>query len=179
MDSRASETRTFLSRLAAVNGILATVLFAGLTVVVFLQVIARFVLHTPLIWSEEVARFLFFWVVLLGAAMSVKSRRHFVIDVTMGRRRAFGPVGRFLLDVVPDLCVLAFSGFLLVQGIAYAEVGLLRVATNSQINMVFVYAAIPAFAALSAVYSVSNLLLDYAAFSRGEAPEPRPPPDAK
>ena len=179
METRASETRTFLDRLAALNSVVATVLFAGLTVVVVLQVIARFVLQVPLIWSEEVARFLFFWVVLLGAAMSVRSRRHFVIDVTMGRRRAFGPKGRFLLDVVPDLCVLAFSGFLLVQGIAYAEVGLLRVATNSQINMAFVYAAIPVFATLSVVYSVSNLLLDYAAFSRGDAPEPRPPPGAE
>ncbi|MCY4398292.1 MAG: TRAP transporter small permease [Gemmatimonadetes bacterium] len=179
METRASETRTFPDRLAAVNSIVATVLFGGLTVVVLLQVITRFVLHAPLIWSEEVARFLFFWVVLLGAAMSVRSRRHFVIDVTMGRRRRFGPTGRFLFDVVPDLCVLAFSGFLLVQGIAYAEVGLLRVATNSGINMVYVYAAIPAFAALSVVYSVSNLLLDYAAFSSGEAPEPRPPPGAE
>ena len=175
----ANETRTFPDRLAVVNKVVANVLFAGLTVVVVLQVITRFVIQVPLIWSEEVARFLFFWVVLLGAAMSVRSRRHFVIDVTMGHRRALGPKARFLLDAVPHLCVLAFSGFLLVQGIAYAEVGLLRVATNSQINMVFVYAAIPVFAALSVVYSISNLLLDYDAFSRGEAPERPPPPSAE
>ena len=175
----ADETRTFPDRLAVVNKVVANVLFAGLTVVVVLQVITRFVIQVPLIWSEEVARFLFFWVVLLGAAMSVRSRRHFVIDVTMGHRRALGPKARFLLDAVPHLCVLAFSGFLLVQGIAYAEVGLLRVATNSQINMVFVYAAIPVFAALSVVYSISNLLLDYDAFSRGEAPERPPPPGAE
>ena len=112
--------------------------------------------------------------------MSVKSRRHFVIDVTMGRPARIRARGAIPPRCRPRTSACSpSSGFLLVQGIAYAEVGLLRVATNSQINMVFVYAAIPAFAALSAVYSVSNLLLDYAAFSRGEAPEPRPPPDAK
>ena len=68
--------------LVGVNRVIATVLFALLTGVVALQVLTRFVLHAPIIWSEEVARFLFFWVVLLGAAMSVKDRRHFVIDVT-------------------------------------------------------------------------------------------------
>ena len=95
----------------AINRVIATVLFALLTGVVALQVLTRFVLHAPIIWSEEVARFLFFWVVLLGAAMSVKDRRHFVIDVTGGRtsgarlRQGSGEALRFLLDIVPDVSV--------------------------------------------------------------------------
>jgi TRAP-type C4-dicarboxylate transport system permease small subunit len=154
---------------AAANGVVAVLLFAALTAVVALQVLTRFVLHVPVIWSEEAARFLFFWVVLLGSALSVRTRRHFVIDVTMGRAR--GPAGRarFLLDAVPDLCVVGFSLLLLVQGLGYARVGMLRVATNSGVIMGLVYAAIPVFAALAVAYAAGNLVLGWAAFVRGGA----------
>lgn len=146
------------------NRAVALVLFGALTAVVALQVIARFILHAPMIWSEEAARFLFFWLVLLGSAMGVRDRRHFVIDFTIGGQPQAGTKRRLLLDIVPDACVLAFSVFLLVHGILYTQVGLLRVATNSQVNMALVYAAIPAFAALSLLYSVSNIVLDCVSF---------------
>lgn len=158
-DRGVGRTRGWLHWLYRLNSLVAAVLFAGLTGVVALQVLTRFVLHAPFIWSEEVARFLFFWVVLLGSAMSVKRRRHFVIDITLGRTDRLGRLGRAVMRVTPDLCVIGFSLFLLVQGLGYTEVGLLRTATNSRLNMALVYAAIPAFAALSIVYSLGNLLL--------------------
>jgi TRAP-type transport system small permease protein len=152
-------------------------LFAGLTIVVLLQVLTRFVLHMPMIWSEEVARFLFFWVVMLGAALSVKNRRHFVIDFSMGAEP--GPKARLFYAMFPDLCVLAFTIFLLVQGIAYARGGVFRTATNSQINMAVVYAAIPVFAALSALYSGVNLLQDVVAFRSGREVQRQRPASAE
>jgi TRAP-type transport system small permease protein len=163
-----------VARLAVVNRAIATVLFALLTAVVALQVFSRFVIHAPLIWSEEVARFLFFWVVLLGAAISVKDRRHFVLDVTGGRISG-GPALRFLLDIVPDVCVLGFSVLLLVEGTGYAHVGVFRTASNSGVNMALVYAAIPTFALLSAIYAAVNLFVDWAAFRQGRGAAPRPP----
>jgi TRAP-type C4-dicarboxylate transport system permease small subunit len=163
-----------VATLAAVNRLIAAVLFTMLTAVVALQVFSRFVIHAPLIWSEEVARFLFFWVVLLGAAMSVKDRRHFVLDV-MGGRTSAAPTLRFLLDIVPDLCVFGFSVLLLVEGLGYAQVGLFRTASNSRVNMAIVYSAIPTFAALSALYAAANLLADLTAFRQGRRPPPRPP----
>ena len=163
-----------LGGLVLVNKLIACLLFVGLTGVVTLQVISRYVSHQPFLWSEELARFLFFWVVMLGSAMSVKSRRHFVIDVTMGQKRMWGRAGSFFLDVIPDLCVLAFAVFLLYQGIGYTQAGLLRVASNSQINMAFVYVAIPVFAALTIIYAAGNLLVDWVAFRRGEGTDALP-----
>ena len=158
-----------------VNGLAAVILFGALTAVVALQVLNRLVLHLPIIWSEEVARFLFFWVVLLGAALGVRKRRHFVVDLRAGRRRGGGSRPRFLLDVFPDLCVLGFAVFLLIQGVGYLGAGLFRTATNSGINMVIVYAAIPVFAALSIGYAAANLRADYRAFTEGRTTERRPP----
>jgi TRAP-type transport system small permease protein len=158
-----------------INAILAVILFAALTGVVGLQVLNRLALHLPIIWSEEVARFLFFWVVLLGAAISVQRRRHFVLDVMPPGWRERTGARRFLLDAAPDLCVLAFAVFLLIQGIGYTRAGVFRTATNSDVNMAVVYAAIPLFAALAVAYAAGNLRADYRAFRAGRSPERRPP----
>jgi TRAP-type transport system small permease protein len=168
--------RRLLVGLFAVNSVAAVVLFAGLTLIVALQVISRFALHVPIIWSEELARFLFFWVVLLGASMSVKTRRHFVIDVGAERLAATHPAVRFLRDAVPYLCIIAFSVLLLVEGIGYTRVGLLRVATNSQVNMALVYAAIPVFAGLTILYSVGHLILGWYTFRHDLRRAGRNPP---
>jgi TRAP-type C4-dicarboxylate transport system permease small subunit len=171
--------RSLVDRLYRVNVVVAITVFALLTIVVSLQVASRFLLHTPMIWSEELARFLFFWVVLLGAAMSVRNRRHFVVDVTGGRRDRLTPRIRMFVDVIPELAIVGFCLLLLVQGILYTETGLLRTATNSRINMALVYAAIPVFAALSLIYATANLVADRAAARLGEPGVRRPTPPAE
>ena len=169
----------FINLVYRANTLVAVFLFAALTMVVALQVLTRFVLHLPMIWSEELGRFLFFWVVMLGAAMSVRNRRHFVIDVISAHRARLGRAGRLVFDVIPDLCIVAFCVVLLVQGISYVQMGALRTATNSQINMALIYAAIPVFAGLSVIYAGSNLLIDVAAFRRGQPAVPLETPSAE
>lgn len=157
------------------HGRLAVFLFAALTAVVTLQVLNRVALHLGLIWSEEIARFLFLWVVMLGAALSVRRRRHFVLDVLPTRPLARFPSLQLVLDLFPDLCVLAFALFLLIQGIDYVRTGALRTATNSELNMSIVYASIPVFALLSVVYAARNLVADYRASRAGVTTDRRPP----
>ena len=147
-----------MRRLARVHALVAVALFAALTAVVALQVVNRLVLHLPITWSEEIARFLFFWVVLLGAALSVRRRRHFVLDVSMGRFHPTGRLAHVLFDVLPDLAVVGFLAFLLVVGLEYAWTGAFRTAPNSRVSMAVVYAAIPVFALLSLAYATAGLV---------------------
>ena len=59
-----------------------TALVMALTVVVSYQVFSRYVDFVPrFLWTEEVSRFCFIWVVLLGAAVAVREGTHFTIDV--------------------------------------------------------------------------------------------------
>lgn len=171
--------RIMLRWLVVINGAVAVAVFAALTVVVALQVFTRFVLLAPLIWSEEVARFLFFWAVLLGAAISVRKRRHFVIDIFPNRdARKMGKLVRIASNALPDVFVTGFSLLLLVQGIDYVDIGKFSIGTNSRVQMSFVYAAIPVFAALSIIYSIANIVDDVQlALAGSEPPLPHPPAD--
>ena len=61
-------------------GILA-VLTTAMFLVVFSQVIFRYVLNQPSPWTEELSRYLFIWISLLGAAFGVMKQSHFGFDL--------------------------------------------------------------------------------------------------
>ena len=169
-----------LRLIVRLNGIVATLLFAALTVVVSLQIFTRFVLHAPAIWSEEVARFLFFWTVLTGAALSVWHRRHFVIDALPTSKGNGSPrnILAVIWHIIPALTISGFCLFLLVEGIGYTEIGTFRTGTNSRVNISIVYAAIPTFAALSLMYGIFHLINDIRRARRGDTlPSAKPPTD--
>ena len=52
--------------------LLCAVLVVVETLILFVGVIARYVLHTPLVWSDELASTLFLWLGMLGAALAIR-----------------------------------------------------------------------------------------------------------
>jgi TRAP-type C4-dicarboxylate transport system permease small subunit len=95
------------------------VLMVSVTGVVFLQVISRYVFHHPFDWPEELARYLFVWVALLGAALALSRGAHFSIDALVKRcplktqaciaLTAHGGLSIFLLLVVVSGLQLALK----------------------------------------------------------------------
>ena len=61
------------------------ILMSLATIVVAAQVFTRFVTKSPLPWSEELARYMFLWLVWVGAAYATKERKHIKIDVMFNR----------------------------------------------------------------------------------------------
>ena len=54
---------------------------AIMTVIVFIQVVMRYVFSNSLSWSEELARFIFLWLSWIGASYAVKERSHFRVEM--------------------------------------------------------------------------------------------------
>ena len=71
-----------------------------MTVVVFLQVVYRYVLTQPLHWSEELARYLFVWLSILGATLGLQKRGHFGLDFFY---RMFPEAGKTILQFLIHL----------------------------------------------------------------------------
>lgn len=61
--------------------IFSVALSSVLVVCVVWQVISRYVLGSPSIVTDELARFLFMWVGLIGAAYATGLKRHLAIDL--------------------------------------------------------------------------------------------------
>lgn len=71
----------------AVESLLAGSLVFAVFVVVLLQVVMRYVFASPNPWTEELSRFGFIWVSMLGAALAAELRTHFVFDQFVGLLR--------------------------------------------------------------------------------------------
>ena len=53
-----------------------------LIVPITLQIFSRYTPLVPFyIWTEEMARFVFIWMIMLGAALGIRESTHFVVDV--------------------------------------------------------------------------------------------------
>jgi C4-dicarboxylate transporter DctQ subunit len=55
-------------------------LFAGMTLVTFSQVVARYVFNTGVVWALELTVYLFAWLVLFGMSYGVKVHAHLGVD---------------------------------------------------------------------------------------------------
>ncbi len=122
---------------------------AVMTVVVLLQVIYRYLLMQPLYWSEELARYLFVWISILGAAMSVHRRGHFGMDFFFRKlplrwRRRSASFISLLMGIV--VIVLLVQGIVLVQKTADQQ------SPAMEISMGWAYASLPVGATLMAIH---------------------------
>src|SRR5918999_6282596 len=55
-------------------------LFAGMTLVTFVQVVLRYVFNTGVVWALELTVYLFAWLVLFGMSYGVKVHAHLGVD---------------------------------------------------------------------------------------------------
>ena len=60
------------------------VLLAIATVVVALQIIMRYVVGHPLSWSEQLARFIFIWMMMLAIPIMFYGRTYLCFDLLLG-----------------------------------------------------------------------------------------------
>ncbi|HVO87926.1 MAG TPA: TRAP transporter small permease [Casimicrobiaceae bacterium] len=92
----------WLNRIALVA---CGLLMLALTTVVLLQVLYRYVLELPLVWSDEAARHLLVWVSLIAGGIAVAQRLNPRIELIDSLRAA--PLRR-VVEIIVLLLVLGF-----------------------------------------------------------------------
>lgn len=120
---------------------LMTALFVMLTTVVSYQILSRYVDFVPrYLWTEEVARFSFVWLLLLGAAVAVREGSHFTIDVLP---QSMGAGKQKALEILTLVLMAAVALVMLLGGLRFTEIGLSRTSTAAGVTLAYVYAAVP------------------------------------
>ncbi len=113
---------------------------AVLIVPVSLQIFARFTQLIPAyIWTEELARFLFIWMVMLGAMIGIREGTHFEVDVwpQLGRR------ANALLRIVSNVLVLVFALVFIWWGIEFTRFGWDQLSEIAELPMWMIFIAWP------------------------------------
>ena len=113
---------------------------AILIVPVTLQIISRYTALIPSwIWTEELSRFLFIWMIMLGAMIGVREGTHFVVDVwpDLAPRRAAQ------LQIVANVFVLAFALVFVWWGVEFVRFGWDQTSELAELPMTFIFIAWP------------------------------------
>ena len=93
---------------------------AILMIPVSIQIFSRFTQLIPAyIWTEEMSRFFFVWMVMIGAMVGLRERLHFDVDVWP----ALSPRKDALLRIVANVFVLIFTVVIIVWGIDFTKFG--------------------------------------------------------
>ena len=74
-------------------------------IVLFAGILARYVFHKPIVWSDELAAILFLWLAMLGSVIAFQRGEHMRMTAIVGM---LGPRARAFLDVVAVAAALAF-----------------------------------------------------------------------
>lgn len=113
---------------------------AILVVPVMLQIISRYTDLIPsYIWTEEMARFLFIWTVMIGAILGVRDSAHFDVDLlpNMGVR------GDAFMRIIAKLGVLAIAIVFVTGGIEFTRFAWNRTSELADLPLWLIHIAWP------------------------------------
>ncbi|OYN84093.1 TRAP transporter small permease [Parenemella sanctibonifatiensis] len=123
------------------------------TLVVAYQIVGRYVPFIPrALWTEEIARMCLVWLVFMGAAASIRTGEHFIIDLVP--ERASDNLKR-IFATFTMVALVAISVTLFVGSIGFTQTGLDRISTTSGLSLVYSFAAPLVASPFMAVFAIA------------------------
>ena len=122
-----------------------------MTLVIFAQVIMRYVILSPFAWAEEVGRYLLIWISSLGAAYAVRYGMHISVIFISNKLKGYTA---FAVSMVIHVMVIAFSLICLVEGLHLSLRQWDQLSAALRVPMFFAYLAIPFSFALVIMYTL-------------------------
>lgn len=111
-----------------------------MSIIIFIQVVMRYVFHSSLTWSEELARYLFVWLVYFSVAYTAKKEAHIRIDAAIN---VYPKKARPYVEIISETIVLVFAVFIAITSVTVFQ----KISASGQVSpalqvpMQFIYAA--------------------------------------
>jgi TRAP-type C4-dicarboxylate transport system permease small subunit len=141
--------------LGKVLNVAVVALLALMSVLIFAQVLGRFLFKNGLFWAEELARFSMVTMVYLGAGLACKYGDH--IKVTVLEEMFKGRI-RKIYRIIIALISIGFLSILTYYGFSVLGMVSSQLSANMQIPMSVVYAMIPTGAAIMILYLLIEII---------------------
>lgn len=138
--------------LGAIEKVICGTLLVVMSCIIFLQIICR-VLKYPLIWSEELGRFMFIWLIYMSACISTRRESHLCVDIlpmiVKGR-------GKIIIKIISNTLCLCFFAFVVYYGIGVMQKLSVRtqVSAAMQLNMKWAYLGPYAGSAIASLHYI-------------------------
>ncbi len=121
--------------------ILLGALMGALAIPVAMQVISRYTGLIPTyLWTEELATFIFVWIVMIGSVVAVWDGTHFDVRITPD---AQSPFLRLLQNGVVHFAIMLFGALFAIYGIEYVAFGNNQRSVMMRANLAVTYVSVP------------------------------------
>jgi TRAP-type C4-dicarboxylate transport system permease small subunit len=120
--------------------VVLALLIGILIIPVTLQIFSRFTHLIPhYIWTEEMARFLFVWAIMIGSIVGVREWTHFDVDIWP----RLGPKADAVLRLVARTGVLTIAFVFLIEGYEFTEQAIYRISELAELPLWIIHIAWP------------------------------------
>lgn len=159
--SSLSLRNTLLDRIGqgvqTINGYVLIILTFVMVACVTWQVIGRYVFSSSSTVTEELSRFCFMWIGLLGAAQAAAKRQHLAIDLMAMKLKG---IKKRILTVFIESCVIFFSSMVMIKGgymLAMRTFATKQISPALQIPMGYIYLIVPIAGALFILFALIEI----------------------
>lgn len=133
-------------------------LLGATTLIVFLQVIFRYIIRRPLFWATELSTYMFIWFSFLGISVGVKRKAHFNVDFLVIH---FPKKLRKAIELCMDILVIAFLAIAIIAGIKLMVNTTGQCSPSMHIPMPYIYSVIPISCFSMIVYYVEEFMRNF------------------
>jgi TRAP-type transport system small permease protein len=130
-------------------------LVVTIVVMVAAQVVFRYAVKEPIVWSEEFTTLCYQWLSYLGAALAVRYRAHFGVDFVV---RLLGPRWKTPLEWLEHLVVWLMAAFMVLYGWRIAESSAMQMYPTLPFSVGTGYLVLPIAGVLFALMDCAVLL---------------------
>ena len=130
-------------------------LLGFLVISLFAQVISRYLFNFPIMWTDEIGRYTFIWIVYLGSAVAFKKRSQLIVDVFTQK---MPHKLQFNLNLFFHIVIILFLFLVFAYGLQYTMSNMGNPAySTSVISLGIAYASVPVGALLMIINIVRSI----------------------
>ncbi len=152
---------------AGLARVLDALLALSVLVLIFpvsLQIFSRFTALIPsYIWTEEMARLLFVWMIMIGTMIGVREGTHFVVDVWPQLR----PRPAAALNLIAQAAALVFALVFVWSGIEFTQFAWNRISELAELPLWIIHIAWPLTGAVWLIFSAEQIANDLRTLAGG------------
>jgi len=131
---------------------------AGMTFVVLLGVVFRYLLQMPLSWTEELSRYLMIWSASLAISIGIKEKGHVGLTVLVDRAKS--KILRTILETAIFFVTLVFLSIMIYYSIQMVAEAKWQISQGLGISMVLPTLAVPVAMIIGIVQLIARYILD-------------------
>lgn len=143
-----------VQRLEKIISLLTSAAMAGIVVIVFMNVIMRYLFDSGLTWSDEVSVDLFVWFIFLGGILAELYGLHLKVDVFIDRMR---PAWQRVCAIAADLLVVVAMLILFVGGVQQVEIASKNISSATGLPSSYIVVSMVIFAGAVIVLTIGDL----------------------